>query len=84
MSQRQLTRDEAVALYESGKWKTWPAAELAVFQLQQDRLCVPFDAFHGAVEKLLGRPVYTHEFGLNRAGLLAEAQRAVGQTGDKP
>lgn len=33
---------------------------------------VPFDIFHEAIEKTLGRPVFTHEFGLNREGLKKE------------
>ena len=46
--------------------------EIAEFQMEQDRLCVPFDVFHKAIEDALGRPVYTHEFGLNRDGLRKE------------
>jgi len=30
---------------------------------------------HEAVEKALGRPVYTHEFGMNRQGLKDEIQK---------
>ena len=33
---------------------------------------MPFDVFHEAVEKSLGRPVFTHEFGLNRDGMMKE------------
>ena len=36
------------------------------------RMCMPFDVFHESVTKALGRPVYTHEFGLNRQGLIEE------------
>lgn len=32
------------------------------FQLYEDLLCMPFDAFHGAVQRVLGRPVWSHEF----------------------
>ena len=39
---------------------------------QKTLLCMPFDVFHQAVEKTLGRPVYTHEFGLNYEGIKAE------------
>jgi hypothetical protein len=38
----------------------------------EELLCMPFDVFHEAVEKTLGRPVWTHEFGLNFDGLKAE------------
>ena len=33
---------------------------------------MPFDVFHKAVEETLGRPVFTHEFGLNLDGLCKE------------
>ena len=66
----QLTEDEAIALYKSEIWKDWTKEDIAGIQLYQDRLCVPFDVFHEAVEKVLDRPVYTHEFGSN--GLLRE------------
>lgn len=46
--------------------------ERALFQMNTPRLCMPFDVFHEAVEHALGRPVFTHEFGLNYKGLLAE------------
>ena len=36
--------------------------QIAEFQLEQDKLCMPFDVFHEAIEKTLGRPVFTHEF----------------------
>jgi hypothetical protein len=67
-----MTRDEAVALYESQFWKTTPHEDIAKFQLMADRLCVPFKVFHEALEKALGRPVFTHEFGLNREGMIKE------------
>lgn len=40
--------------------------------LFQSLLCMPFNVAHEAVEKALGRPVYTHEFGLNFAGIKEE------------
>ncbi len=33
---------------------------------------MPFDVFHEAIEKVLHRPVYTHEFGLNYVGIVLE------------
>ncbi|GMO25248.1 MAG: hypothetical protein Pg6A_12560 [Termitinemataceae bacterium] len=64
----ELTREQAVALYESRFWETMSYEERAKFQILQERLCMPFGVFHGAISKYLGRPVYTHEFGLNREG----------------
>jgi hypothetical protein len=68
----QLTREQAIAFGESRAWESMSEAQRARFQIEQNRLCMPFDVFHRAVEKTLGRPVWTHEFGLNRDGLRAE------------
>lgn len=68
----KLTRERAIALGESKFWEQMTAREIATFQLFEERLCVPFDVFHVAVEKTLGRPVYTHEFGLAMDSLRAE------------
>jgi len=43
-----------------------------MFQLFEDRLCMPFAVFHEAMEKALERPVFTHEFALNYDGLCRE------------
>ncbi len=69
---KQLSKEEAIALGKSEKWKSWPDRALVGFQLSQKNLCVPFDVFHEAIEKVLDRPVWTHEFGLNYDGLIAE------------
>lgn len=68
----KLTRAQAVALYESKFWEPMGYLERATFQLLEDRLCMPFGVFHEAIEKVLGRPVFTHEFGLSRDGLIRE------------
>jgi hypothetical protein len=44
----------------------------ATFQLYEELLCMPFDVFHEAIEKALGRPVFTHEFALNTEGIKKE------------
>jgi hypothetical protein len=67
-----MTREEAIKLYESGFWESMNYRERAVFQMFESRLCMPFGVFHEAIEKALGRPVFTHEFGLNRDGLQKE------------
>ena len=68
----KMTKEEAIALFESGFWEHLTSEERAKFQMQEDLLCMPFGVFHKAVEETLGRPVYTHEFGLNRDGMLKE------------
>ena len=44
----------------------------AEFQIVQERLCMPMQVFHKALEETAGRPIYTHELGLNRDGLTRE------------
>lgn len=61
-----------MALYESKFWEQMSFRDRAMFQMFEDLLCMPFGVFHEAVEKALGRPVFTHEFGLNREGLRRE------------
>lgn len=58
----QLTKEQAIAMAESKIWQSWTAEQIVRFQLFQSRLCMPFDKFHEAIETVLGRPVYTHEF----------------------
>ncbi len=57
-----MTKQEAETLFETNWWKEISHRERAEFQLWEDRLCMPFDVFHEAVEKSLDRPVWTHEF----------------------
>ena len=57
-----LTYEQAVALGHSRWWEHIPVEEAALFQLGEPKLCMDFAAFHEGVEKLLGRPVWTHEF----------------------
>jgi len=59
---KQLTEEEAIALAKTEWWKSKTAEEIVKFQLFQKRLCMDFGDFHEAVEKVLGRPVWTHEF----------------------
>jgi hypothetical protein len=49
---------------------------IALEQLQCDILLVDWDTFHKAVEHLLDRSVWTHEFGLCREELIKEAKLA--------
>lgn len=57
-----LTREQAIELYDSKIWVQWSNEEIVKLQLYQDCLCLPFGRFHEAAEKVLGRPVWTHEF----------------------
>lgn len=59
----QLTKEQAIAFYDSKSYESMSLKEKAVFQLQQEKLCMPIEVFHEAVEKTVGYPVFTHEFG---------------------
>jgi hypothetical protein len=59
---KQLTKEQAIAFYENKCYENMTERQIAEFQMEQDRLCMPFDVFHEAIEKVLGRPVFTHEF----------------------
>lgn len=58
----RVTKEQAIALAKSGFWKNLSYRERATFQLFEEKLCMPWEVFHEAIEKTLGRPVYTHEF----------------------
>lgn len=59
---KQLSREEAIAFAQAKTYKTWTPEQIVAFQLNQELLCMDFGDFHEAVEKALGRPVWTHEF----------------------
>jgi hypothetical protein len=69
---KQLTREQAIAMHDSGAWRSWTDIERASFQMIQRCLCMPFDEFHKSLEAAIGRPVWTHELGLNHESLLRE------------
>ena len=62
MSLIQFSTEQAKTFGESGIWKDWLPDHIVGFQLYQDKLCIPFNVFHEAIEKVLKRPVWTHEF----------------------
>jgi hypothetical protein len=67
-----IGKEKAIQLSETEWWKEKSYREIAEFQLFTTELCCPFDVFHEAVEKSLGRPVFTHEFGLDYDGICKE------------
>lgn len=69
---KQLTKEQALAFAENKLYEYLTKRQIAEFQLEQDRLCMPFDVFHEAIEKTLNRPVFTHEFGVSRERLYNE------------
>lgn len=68
-----LTKEQAIQMAQSGWWLGMEPRSIAMFQLHEPMLCMPFHDFHVAVEQALGRPVMTHEFAW--ADLLREELR---------
>jgi hypothetical protein len=67
-----IGKENAIELSLLNWWENLSYREIAGVQLFITELCCPFDVFHEAVEKSLGRPVFTHEFGLNYSGICEE------------
>lgn len=57
-----MTKDDAVAKFDSRWWEGASPLNIVRFQLFEERLCMPFGDFHSAIEEVLGHPVWSHEF----------------------
>lgn len=66
------TKEQAVKIAATGWWKDKTPRQICDFQLFEPLLCMDFGDFHLALEKALGRPVFTHELGLNYEGIKKE------------
>lgn len=69
---QSIGRDKAIELANSNWWIGRDSKEIAKFQLFTEELAMPFDVFHEALEASLGRPIFTHELGLNLDGIMLE------------
>ena len=71
-----MSETEAKAMAESKWWESTPIEQAVMFQLFEERLVMPFALFHEGIEKVLGRPIWTHEFAFadKPGGLREEAQ----------
>lgn len=70
--QQSIGRERAIELAKSEWWKERSFPQIAKFQFFTKELSMPFSVFHEALEKTLGRSVYTHEFAMNFDGLAME------------
>lgn len=59
---KDITTEQAINLYDSGFYKDLTNDEIVKFQLFERLLCMPFEVFQGALQDVLGRPVWSHEF----------------------
>ena len=71
-----ITEEQAIELYDSKFWEELTNEQIVQFQLYVDLLCMPFGVFQLAVEKCLGRSVWTHEFAFPN-NLRAEFEKKV-------
>lgn len=69
-----FTAEEAQQLSEMRWYESKPPIEIAGFQLFEDRLCMPPEVFHTALESALGRTVRPDELSCRRQELQAEYQ----------
>ena len=69
---KQLTREQAIELAKSKVYENWTNEEIVRCQLFQEKLCMDFSRFHEALEKVLGRPILTHEIAMNYDGIVSE------------
>lgn len=69
---KQFSEEEAKAISASRVWAEWTDVQILRLQLFQDRLCVPFGKYHAALERCLGRPVYTHTMEFDKKKLVRE------------
>src|SRR6185436_49807 len=70
--QKSLGREKAIALAKTEWWIGRTAREIVQVQLFTQELVVPIAILMPAMNEAFGRPVYTHELGLNYDGLVQE------------
>lgn len=79
----RITMEQAVSLYDTRFWESMNYEERAIFQLFEERLCMPFDIFREALEMTLGRRVKNQEILLgDKLGVEILRGRAAPSTDD--
>ena len=78
---KQLTSKQAIEFAKSDIWKEWSDEEIVKFQLYQKKLCMDFSRFQDAMEGVLKRPVWTHEFAFasDPGGIIEEYEGKCGK-----
>jgi len=74
-----LTEEQAIQLSLTRFWRQMTPREIVAWQLSVDRMVVPIDVLHEALEAVLGREVLTHEL-----ANLSSLQSEVLAEGPKP
>lgn len=68
----ELTLYQAKQLIEAEIWENMTSREIAEFQINTDRLCMPFSVFHTAVTETLGRTVMNVSLAISRDSIIKE------------
>ena len=58
----KIVKKHAIKLAEKNVVEKQSDEAIFLFQMNQPTLCMDFERFHKATEKILDRPVWTHEF----------------------
>jgi hypothetical protein len=59
---KEISKEAAIKIYESGIYNEMTDIQIVEFQLFQRFLAVPFQVFQDALSRVLRRDVYKHEF----------------------
>ena len=72
---KQLTKKEACAFFDNKCYEGWSNRDIAVFQLHQERLCMPFEVFGLSLESELKRGISAMEYVFGSDGLKKELMK---------
>lgn len=75
--QKQLTQETATQFFESGGWASMPMKDRVLFQLEQDRVIMPFEVFYRELATLLNRKPTLLEIKQDRKSLIRQINRVI-------
>lgn len=70
-----ITREQGIIYGKSQWWLNAPDTDIVGFQLFEDTLCMNFQDFHEATERVLEHPILTHQFGTDGVKVLRKEFR---------
>ena len=73
---QQNVREALVKHGDNHWWELDDLRIVAYYQIKENILMLDFSQYHKGIELLLGHPVWTHDFALNRTELIDEAEKA--------
>ena len=71
-----FSKEQASKLFKTMFWEDMEPKDICVLQMSQDRMLMPYMAFHDAMETTLGRGLFMNEIPIKRWDFMFEiAQR---------